>query len=93
MSDLMLNRLKLVLLDLREECDALELVRLEERSPSSSGTSCSGGSNGAPEGSVVDRVVEYVHAGCSVGSLKSSDGSCCRVRGREFKALLVSSVL
>jgi hypothetical protein len=89
----MLDRLKLVLLDLREERDPLELVHLEERSPSSSGTSCSGRSNGAPEGSVVDRVVEYVHAGCSVGSLKSSDGSCCRVREREFEAFLVSGVL
>jgi hypothetical protein len=89
----MLDHLKLVLPDLREERDPLELVHLDEISPSSSGTSCSGGSNRAPEGSVVDRVVEYVHAGCSVGSFRPSDGSCSTVRGREIEVFLVWTVL
>jgi hypothetical protein len=89
----MLSRLRLASLDLREERDPLELVHLDETSPSSSGTSCSGGSSGAPEGSVVDRVVEYVHEGCNVGSLKSSEGSCSRVRGRAIEAFFDCVVL
>lgn len=43
----------------------------DDRSPSSSGTSYSGGSSGAPDGRVEESVEEYVHEGCSEGSRNS----------------------
>lgn len=57
---------------LRESRVSVEVVRREEESPSSSGTSCKGGSKGAPDGNVGERVLEKVQAGCNVGSRTSS---------------------
>jgi hypothetical protein len=58
---------------LREKCASVELVRLDDESPSSSGTSYTSESSGAPDGNAGERVVEYVQAGCRVGSFKLFD--------------------
>jgi hypothetical protein len=55
--------------DPREEREApLDPVERDDKSPSSSGTSCTEGSSGAPDGNLVDIVDEYVQAGCNEGS-------------------------
>jgi hypothetical protein len=78
---------------LLDEREPLELVPREDTSPSSSGTSYSGGSSCAPDGNFADNVVEYVQEGCSVGSLKSSNvsiSSCC---GSRLDVLFACSAL
>lgn len=70
----------------------MELVPREDKSPSSSGTSYSGGSSGAPDGRVGESVDEYVHAGWRVGSRNSCGSSISSVRGIELDAFLECSV-
>jgi hypothetical protein len=67
------SRESTVAIHLREECASVELVPLDDESPSSSGTSNTGESKGAPGGKVGGIVVGYVQAGCNLVSSKLFD--------------------